>query len=182
MLFDLAADPERFEPWWGDEWAAYDSSVQALADGWVTITEEPELDLAVVRVDTGHGHAGRTAWESAPLHRAAVHSATSCLRVVTLAGSRMEFHFRYESWVRLTSHRPLPRVDLEPLARVLTAVEDESAGGWVFDGAGSITGELHMVDDEALSTIEPERFLQLLRAELATLDRGPAAWDPYDRP
>jgi hypothetical protein len=182
MLFDLAGDPEGFEPWWRDEWDAYDSSVRAVADGRVTIEEVPELDLAIVRVDTGHGQTGPMAWESAPLHRAAVHSATSCLRVVTLAGPWMTFHFRYESWVRLEGHRPRPRVDLERLAHVLTAAEGGSTGGWVFDGAGSITGELHRVDAEAPSTIEPERFLQLIRAELATLDRGPAAWDPYVPP
>ncbi len=178
IVSDLAADPERFESLWGAEWDAYDTSARALEEGWVTIEEFLENDLAVVRVDSSHLGAARAAWESAPLHPAAVHSVTPCLRVVTLAGDAMAFHYRYESWVRLASRRPRRRVDLERLAHDLTAVEG-AAGRWVFDGAGSITGGLHLVGDAA-STIEPGRFLESVRGELATLDGGPAAWDPYE--
>ncbi len=177
VLVDLIADPERFQTLWRDEWDAFDASAGALEDGWASIEEIPEVDLAVVRVDPGHDAAAAATWESAPLHRAAVHSATTCSRVVTLAGDQKEFHYRYESWVRLASHRPRPRVDLERLAFTLTA--DEMAGGrWLFDGAGSISGALHRVG-EARSTIATDRFLDLLCAELAAGDTGPAAWDPY---
>jgi hypothetical protein len=177
VLVDLAGDPERFQSLWRDEWDAFDSSARALEDGWASIEEIPEVDLAVVRVDPNHDAASAAAWESAPLHRAAVHSATKCSRVVTLAGDHKEFHYRYESWVRLASHRPRLRVDLERLSFTLTA--DEATGGrWLFDGAGSITGSLHMVGD-AGSTIDPGRFLELLYGELAAEDTGPAAWDPY---
>lgn len=178
ILIDLTADPLRFESLWRDEWDAYQWSVRALADGWATIEERPESDLAVVRVDTGHADADRTRWESAPLHPAAVHSATSCLRVATVAGPWMEFHYRYESWVRLASYRPRLRVDLERLAHRLTAAE-EAAGRWLFDGAGSITGSLHLVGADARSTMDPERFVELVGAELDALDGGPAAWNPY---
>ncbi|HXQ61846.1 MAG TPA: DUF6687 family protein [Acidimicrobiales bacterium] len=177
ILFELAGDPERFEAWWREEWDAYDSSVRALADGRAAIEEDPALDLAVVRVDPGVTADGRAAWGSATLHRAAVHSATTCLRVATVAPGRMEFHYRYESWVRLTSRRPRRRVDLERLAHELTAAET-AACRWAFDGAGSVSGSLHPIGDAA-STIEPERFVELVRGELATLDDGPAAWDPY---
>jgi hypothetical protein len=178
ILFDLAADPLRFESLWRQEWDAYQWSVRALADGWATIEERPELDLAVVRVDTENPGALRARWESAPLHRAAVHSATAGLRVATVAGDWREFHYRYESWVRLATYRPRRRVDLDRLAQRLTAAE-EATGRWSFDGAGSITGSLHLMGPDATSTIEPERFLDLVSAELAVLDEGPAAWDPY---
>lgn len=178
VLGDLADDPERFEPLWRDEWTAYQWSTRALAEGWATIEEMPAHDLAVVRVDSGHDHVPRAVWGSAPLHPAAVHSATTLLRVATVAGDRLEFHFRYESWVRLAGRRPRPRVDLERLAQLLTAAE-ETTGRWAFDGAGSITGSLHLVGEGAVSTIEPERFVELVAAELALLDDGPPAWDPY---
>jgi hypothetical protein len=177
IVVDLAADPDPFESLWRAEWDAYHSSTRALEDGWATIEEFPEIDLAVVRVEPGHDGSARAAWESGPLHRAAVHSATPCLRVATLAGDGMEFHYRYESWVRLASRRPRRRVDLERLAHDLTAAEG-AGGRWVFDGAGSITGGLHLVGD-ATSTIEPQRFLDSVCGQLATLDGGPAAWDPY---
>jgi hypothetical protein len=178
MIADLAADPYRFESLWHDEWEAYDSSVRALDEGWATIEEIPETDLAIVRVDTGQVGAAAAAWASAPLHPAAVHSATSCLRTVTLAGRWMEFHYRYESWVRLASRRPRPRVDLDRLAHDLTAAETAS-GRWVFDGAGSITGALHLVGGHQ-TTIEPDRFLDSVCAQLEALDNGPSAWNPYD--
>jgi hypothetical protein len=178
MIPDLAADPYRFEELWHDEWQAYDSSVRALDEGWATIEDIPQSDLAIVRVDTAHGGAAAAVWESAPLHPAAVHSATTCLRIVTLAGPWREFHYRYESWVRLASHRPRPRVDLDRLAHDLTGAETAD-GRWVFDGAGSITGSLHLVG-EAPSTIEPDRLLEAVRTHLDTLDHGPPAWNPYD--
>jgi hypothetical protein len=178
MITDLVADPYRFELLWRDEWGAYDASVRALDEGWATIEEIPENDLAVVRVDTRHGGAAAAAWGPAPLHPAAVHSATSCLRMVTLADRWMEFHYRYESWVRLASRRPRPRVDLDRLAHELTAGEGAN-GRWVFDGAGSITGALHLAGDTP-TAIEPDRFLESVRTHLNSLDKGPPAWNPYD--
>jgi hypothetical protein len=181
LLYDLAADVERFEPLWHDEGAAYDASVRALTEGWASIEEIPESDLAVVRVDPDHEDAPSARWDSAPLHRAAVHSATSCLRVATVAGQRMELRYRYETWVRLARRRPRPRVDLARLAATLDTVEKTAGGSgrWVFDGAGAITGALHLVAEDSVSTIEPERFIETLRQELAILDKGPPAWDAY---
>jgi hypothetical protein len=175
---DLADDQERFEGLWRDEWAAYDMSMRALERGSATIDEFPESDLAVVRVDLDHDGGGGAAWKSAPLHPAAVHSATTCLRVVTVAGGRMELRYRYESWVRLIGRRPRPRVDLARLASDLTAAETGNAR-WVFDGAGAIKGALHLAGDDDTSTVTPRRFVELVRERLAILDRGPAAWDPY---
>ena len=67
------------------------------------------------------------AWAGAPLHRAAVHSATPCLRVATVAGRRVELRYRYESWVRLEATRPRRRVDLGALAAELTGHEEHGA-------------------------------------------------------
>jgi len=181
MMGDLADDPEPFEALWRDEWAAYDASVGAFDQGWATLDEFPEFDLAVVRVDRDHDGTAATAWKSAPLHPAAVHSATSCLRVATLTGDRMELRYRYESWVRLSGRRPRPRVDLERLASELTAAE-EGNRRWVFDGAGALRGALHLARDDDTSTIAPERFVEVVCERLAALDRGPAAWDPYRAP
>lgn len=181
VIGELADDPDRFEALWGDEWAAYEASVRALDEGWATVDEFPASDLAVVRVDEEHDGARAAAWRSAPLHRGAVHSATTCLRVVTVAGARMELRYRYESWVRLTRRRPRPRVDLERLASDLTAMETGNRR-WVFDGAGAIRGALHLAGDDDTSAVAPGRFVALVRARLAVLDAGPAAWDPYRAP
>jgi hypothetical protein len=116
-------------------------------------------------------------WGGAPLHRAAVHSNTDRLRVATIAASRFELRYRYESWVRLERRRPRPRVDLAAAAAELTRAEG-AGGRWVFDGAGALTGALHLADGGA-STLDPEDVLSLVCQRLAVLDAGPPAWDPY---
>jgi uncharacterized protein DUF6687 len=177
VIVDLAADPDRFAPWWRDEWRAYDASREALAAGRITIEEVPDLDLAVVRVDPGVDVTS-TRWKSAPLHPAAIHSATSRLRVATVAGDRGELRYRYESWVRLVSRRPRPRVDLDRLAGELTALETDGAR-WVFDGAGALRAALHLKEPDTGTSIDTERLIELMRRGLRTADQGLPAWDPY---
>ena len=177
VLAGLAADPERFEALWGPEAAAYEAAESLGGAGSLRIEEQAALDLAVVHVDPGAADAAGAGWGGAVVHRAAVHSVTSCLRVATVAGARLEARFRYESWVRLGRRRPRPRVDLTALAAVLTEAEPDG-GAWVFDGAGAITPALHRADGGP-SGLGPDRFLELLGEELARLDAGPPAWDPY---
>lgn len=177
LLAELAAHPEDFEHLWGAEAAAYDRSLAMVEAGAVRIEQRPALDLAVVEVDDRHPDAAAAAWEGAPVHRAAVYSATSCLRVATMAARRYELRFRYESWVRLASFRPRRRVDLGPLAMALSEAESDG-GRWEFDGAGAILPALRRVDG-APSTLAPARFLAQVAETLERLDQGPAAWDPY---
>jgi hypothetical protein len=177
ILPGLASDPWSHEALWHDEAAAFDAATGALVDGWASIQERPDHDLAVVRVDVGHPDASAAAWDGAPLHRAAVHSATEQLRVATMAGDRLEVRYRYESWVRLMSRRPRPRVDLSAAAHELTRAEPD-ATPWVFDGAGAITPALHPVGDRP-SGLSPEEFLDIVGRQLEALDGAEPAWDPY---
>jgi hypothetical protein len=177
ILPELVEDPERHRALWAGEARAFDASVRAISEGWASIEERPEHDLAIARVDVTHPLARLATWGGAPLHRAALHSATECLRVATVAGGRVEVRYRYESWVRLRSRRPRPRVDLSLVAAELTRAE--TAGGrWVFDGAGAITGALHL-DEGATSTLDPEEVVAMVCRRLEDLDAGPPAWDPY---
>lgn len=180
MVPELLAGPEGFEELWGPEAAAFDAAEQMLRQGAVEIDEHPEVDLAVVRVDSAHAAARQAVWQGAPVHRAVVHTATSCLRVATLAGRHVSFDYRYESWVRLASRRPRLRVDLDAFAAHLQALETDG-GEWRFEGAGAITPSLRRVDGGE-STIDPESFVSELHAALLRLDAGPPAWDPYAVP
>ena len=176
ILPSLAEDPRAHAALWGPEARAYDAAEAALVGGWATVEELPEHDLAVVRVDTRHPGAGAAAWGGAPLHRAAVHSRTERLRVLTVAGGTVELRYRYESWVRLVSRRARPRVDLDALAARLTALEGAGTR-WRFDGAGAITPALAPAHG-ARSTLDTARLVGELAAALAVLDAGPPAWDP----
>jgi hypothetical protein len=58
----------------------------------------------------------------------------------------------------------------------------EPAGArWVFDGAGAITGALHVADRDT-SSLDPERVVEVVGRHLEVLDAGPPAWDPYSVP
>jgi hypothetical protein len=176
----LVAHPEGFETLWGPEDAAYRAAQALRSAGALTIDEHRALDLAVVRVDEDAPALSAAGWQGAPVHPGVVHSATSCLRVATLVGRRYRLGFRYESWVRLVSRRPRPRVDLSGLAARLSALEADG-GSWRFDGAGAITPVLAR-QDGGESTLGPERFLAEVAEALTSLDAGPPAWDPYGQP
>jgi hypothetical protein len=180
VLPTLAEDPERHRALWEVEAGAYDASVRSFSEGWASIEEHPAIDLAVVRVEVAHPGAAAAAWGGAPLHPAAVHSNTERLRVATVAAGRVEVRYRYESWVRLVSRRPLPRVDLTAVATELSKAETGGAS-WVFDGAGAITGALHVAGGRP-STLDPERVVEWVGGHLEVLDGGPPAWDPYSVP
>ncbi len=186
-LAALADRPEDHPELWHDEAEAYDAAVAAIAEGHVSVEDHPDADLAVVRVPVegsptptptptpAPAPVAHDGWAARVVHPAAVNSATSCMRVLTISGRRYELRFRYETWVRLQSHRPRPRVDLAGLAAELSAAE-RGATTWTFDGASALTPALHADGDSALG---PDRFLDMVLGALADLDAGPPAWDPY---
>ena len=103
----------------------------------------------------------------------ALHNATDCFRVLVVQGRRFRFHYRYESWVRYASRKPLPRVDLAPLVTRLS--ERERNGRWQADGVDAITPVLRL-DGADESTIDVTTFRAELERHLAD---APPAWDPY---
>jgi hypothetical protein len=177
-LPELLAHPERFRRYWEDEDAFLAASEAAIASGRVTIEELPALDLAIVTLPDGAPPAPAHRFavaEPAACHPMAIHNATGRLRILLVRGRRYELQFRYETWVQYVSARPMPRVDLAPLAERLSELE----GGvrvWVFDGVGRLTPRLRLADGGE-SDLAPERFRQEV---LAFLDAAPPAWDPYD--
>ncbi|HLI74518.1 MAG TPA: DUF6687 family protein [Acidimicrobiales bacterium] len=177
LLPELASEPGAFEDLWKEQDAAFDAARQALAEGRATIEERAEHDLVVVRLERGGDESRRATWGDGDLHRAALHSATDCLRVATIVGDRFELRYRYESWVRMTSRRPRPRVDLSAAACELTEAEP---GGvrWGFDGAGAITPSLQPLGGRP-SALSAETFVDVVCRHLEELDRHEPAWDPY---
>lgn len=131
--------------------------------GRITIEEQPELDLAVVR-----GPA------SGEWHPMAVHTRTAATRLLLVRGSRVEFRYRYESWVQMASRRPGLRVDLTALAGDLTR-EDGVAGRWRFEGVEPITPRVYR--EGGASTLTPDDIRRRLEVALRA---GAPAWNPYE--
>jgi hypothetical protein len=176
LLDELAGDPTAHESLWRKEADAFDAASSALSTGG-SIEELPEHDLAVVRIEDRAGDLRAASWEEDLLHPAAVNSATERLRIAVIARDRFEVRFRYESWVRMATFRPRLRVDLSRLAASLTDLEPRQAK-WSFDGAGAIFPALRTLASEP-SGIPADVFVEHLTAELAILDSGPPAWNPY---
>jgi hypothetical protein len=177
ILGDLARDPLQFEKLWRDEAAAFDAATSGLKS-WVNIEELPDHDLAIVHVDPEAASDAAAGWGGELIHPAVVNSATSRLRVATIAGNRMEVRFRYESWVRMVSLRPRPRVDLSRLAASLDELEPSRQARWHFDGASATRPVLHTIGGHS-SGIRPDVFVEQLVEHLEVLDAGAPAWDPY---
>jgi hypothetical protein len=175
LLLPMVLEPERFRDLWVDDDASLTASEAAIADGRVTITEHPQVDLAVVHVPedeparSGHRFAHALVHG---VHPMALHNATECLRILVVHGRRYRYVDRYETWVQYRSRLPLSRVDLEPLATALTAAEPGSAA-WSADAPSVLTPELTHTDESGLDeTTVVERLVAHLRS-------ATPAWNPY---
>jgi hypothetical protein len=172
---ELADHVDRYRRLWEREDALLAESESALADGRILIEEVPVLDLAVVIVpERWHDRrVHRTAPAEQTVHPVAVHSATERSRLLLVQGRRYRFRYRYETWVRYVSRRPLPRVDLAPLTARLS--ERERHGHWQADAVSGITPGMLLVGAEESSIDVGD-----LRAELERyLADAPPAWSPY---
>jgi hypothetical protein len=168
---------DAYRRYWQAQDRHLDLSEALIASGRVPVEEEPELDLAIVRVP--EQLPPRTVWrylrrEQAALHPFAIHNVTRCARLLRLQGRRIEFQYRYESWLQIQSRRPALRVDLTPMCRWLN--RRERNGTWVWEDSLAITPRLRLTNASA-SSISPECFLRTLRHYLREL---PPAWDPFD--
>ena len=178
LLPRLLVDLEDYRSLWESEDASLTASEALIDKGLVTIDEQADLDLAVVRLpeELEPQPAHRfTQPRLAECHPFALHNATRCSRLLLLRGSRVELQYRYEGWVQMASRRPSLRVDLTELANELNQSEG-SAGRWVFDGVDQITPRLHLDGSDGTS-IPPETIVSRVRHHLRT---GAPAWNPYD--
>jgi len=176
VLPKMLDDIDAFRDLWGEEDDALTAAEDAIAARRVAIDEEHDLDLAVVTVGKheriGGGHRFAHVRDDG-LHPMAIHNATGRFRLAILRGRRYELRYRYESWVQYRTRRPLPRVDLAPLAAELNELEGRSQ--WLADDVSGLTPRLHLADG-AESALPPDAFLDRVRAHLRT---APSAWDPY---
>ena len=163
VLPRLLADVDEYRSLWGPEDEALTRTERLFDDGRITLEEQPALDLAVVR--------GPAAGEWHPM---AVHTRTAATRLLLVHGTRVEFRYRYESWVQMASRRPALRVDLTALADELTR-EDGADGRWRFEGVEHIAPR--MFREGGPSALTPEDIRRRLEAALRA---GTPAWNPYE--
>jgi uncharacterized protein DUF6687 len=171
-LPEIVMDLDRFRGYWEAEDAMLAESEEMLRKGAIRIEETPELDLAVVTLPeyvSGRKVHRFTQNRRAACHPMALHNMLHTFRVLLVQGNSYEFQYRYESWVHYVSRRPLPRVDLRPLARRLSEMESGN-GRWVFDGVDEITPKLALENTEE-SRISQSEFVERVKTFLAEAQR-----------
>jgi len=156
LLPDLLAHPERFDELWAEEDATFERDAARLASGAISISEAPDVDLAIVASSDGFPH------------EFVVNNATQRLRVLEIAGDRYRLRYRYETWVLFVSRPTMPRVPLEDLADDLSARDEVP---WSFPGIDRITPALQpdgpsvLPPDEVRAAVE--EFLRARGADAA---------------
>ncbi len=176
LIIDLVTSPERHRELWADDDAALDASERALRSGTIRLVEDSDLDLAVFTIGneatTIGGHrfgAGDMRFDGA--HPMALNNASRCLRQLVVDERDQSFRYidRYESWVQLESRVAKPRVDLEPLALELSALD---ATPWTATAPSRLTPTLATQG----SNLSPDAVRTALARHLRS---APPAWDPY---
>ncbi len=172
-------DPDRCRPLWHDEDADLDAGYQAITSGAVSIDEDTQLDVAVVRLadaerSSGHRFVGRTFHG---IHPIALHHATERTTILIIDPHEGRHHLtcRYEGWVQFRSRPIRPRVDLRPLADQLSAAEPGRAR-WVASPPSDLTPELHTGVDSDPSSIDPPDLIDTVTDYFRT---AAPAWDSY---
>lgn len=153
MVAECLDHPERLRHLWAEEHRGLIASLEAIHTGRARVTENMELDLAIIESDD-------------PLHDYAVNAATTCLRVLTVVGgSTFCFKYRYESFVELITRPASPRIRLDALVEELNSRE-QRPGRWVSESVVTAHPRLQLYSRTgapSVSSITLEQFLDTLR-------------------
>ena len=174
-------DPDGCRDLWADEDAELEAGLAAVASGAVTIDERRELDLAIVMLpsttrSSGHRFVGR---RFTGIHPMALHGTTDRTTILTIdPAGRHQMTCRYEGWVQYRSRTIRPRVDLRPLADVLTSAEPDGAV-WQASPPSDLTPQLQTKAAGPSSAIDVPTILAAAQDHLR---QAPAAWHPYAHP
>lgn len=152
--------PESCRGLWEHGDAQLERGLEALRSGKVTIEEFAEVDLAVVQVPTSVG----------AIADLALYNATDCFRVLIVSEGRYELRYRYETWVRYQSKRPLPRLEWAQLAEGFSLLDEVR---WVADPVDTIMPRLTHIGP---SCLEPGTVVSLVTEHLR---RAPIGFDPF---
>ncbi|MGH2584457.1 MAG: DUF6687 family protein [Dehalococcoidia bacterium] len=162
--------PRDWDLTWIGEYSDLIHDGAMLESGAVQIEEYPELDLAVMQTPL---------W----LHDLVRYTAVSAFRLLTARSENTYvLEYRRESGVRYQSRRPLPRIDLRPLATRLNLFE-RGEGRWRADPVDAPAPRLLLDAGDARpapSAIDAETVTaEVLDFFRANARRTDLHWSPY---
>lgn len=166
----LVDRPRDFDLYWIGEYSDVIQSENLLRSGAVQIEDEPELDLTVLTTPLR-------------LHDLTRFTAASQFRLLTVRSENTyTLEYRRESWVQFQSRRPLPRVDLRPLAARLNLFE-RTPGVWRAEPVTEPTPRLFLdagAGRPAPSSIDATTVIAEVKDYLRTAARRPELhWSPF---
>lgn len=155
---------DSFYDYWKEEDDFLTATEEAYEAGKIELEDVPERDLLIVRIESGlppRGNLERAAsFVSRVLHPLFLHNKSERMRVLVIKGRRIEFYYRYETWVDYVSRSLAPRVSLTALSAQLNTIEGRR-GLWQFNGTDEIIARLSLKDGMD-TTLSEGRFLQAL--------------------
>lgn len=150
--------PRAFDLYWIGEYSDVLRANHMLHSGAVQIEDHPELDLTVMETPLR-------------LHDLTRLTAANHFRLLTIRSENTYMlEYRRESWVQFQSRRPLPRVDLQPLARRLSMFE-RAPGTWRAEPITRPVARLFLDDGHGIAA--PSRIdAETVTAEVLDYLRG----------
>lgn len=174
VLERIITDTDQYSAFCRIAKGRFETTMQHLESGKITLEERPESDLCVVHLDSDLRpmNFARIGYD-VPLSvdPCAIQSATNAPRILICRDRRFVYYDRYETWVRFQSRNLQLRRDLTVLARELSEIDQVF---WTADPPSSLVAVMH--HGEASSTIAKDIVIEHLITFLA---REPVAWNPY---
>lgn len=161
--------PREFDLYWIGEYSDVLHANHLLHSGAVQIEDYPELDLTIMQTPLR-------------LHDLTRLTAAAMFRLLTVRSENTYIlEYRRESWVQFQSRRPLPRIDLGPLAQRLNLFE-RAPGAWRAQPLTDPTPRLFLDDGRGVaspSTIDAETVIaEVLDYLRAAAGRPELQWSP----
>lgn len=155
---------DSFYDYWREEDDFLSATEAAYEAGKIELEEVPERDLLIVRIESGLPPRGKleraASFVSRVLHPLFLHNKSDRMRILVIKGRRMEFYYRYETWVEYVSRKLAPRICLSALSVHLNTIEGRR-GLWQFNGTDEIIARLSLKDGMD-TTLTEGRFLESL--------------------
>jgi hypothetical protein len=166
----LLDSPKDFDLFWVGEYSDVLQSGSMLGSGAVQIEDAPELDLTIVQTPLR-------------LHDLTRFTAATHTRLLTVRSENTyTLEYRRESWVQFPEGRPLPRIELRPLAQRLNLFE-RAQGTWRAEPVSEPAPRLYLDAGQgraAPSLIDAATVIEEVRAYLRDGARRPELhWTPY---
>ncbi len=142
---------------WEDEYHLILTDLEGLKNGTIRVENYKDIDLGIID-------------SPERLHLMALCTATSSNRILAIThhedGFFYQFQYTVDSWFDLLTRKPLPRLDLKPLASRLNDMESNSMTLWKADPITNPRPILSPKDPQgkwSISQLPPDRVIEVFK-------------------